>query len=65
MPIKNLRDCSMTTTFKTPTDFRKSLEARLKSIANKTDQDLQRVRRKVAFDRNGNLCIRLLLMNVE
>ncbi len=41
----------MTTTFKTPTDFRKSLEARLKSIANKTDQDLQRVRRKVAFER--------------
>lgn len=37
--------------FKTATDFRKSLEARLKSIANKTNQDLQRVRRKVAFER--------------
>lgn len=41
----------MTTAFKTATDFRKSLEARLKSIAEKTDQDLQRVRRKVAFER--------------
>ena len=38
-------------TFKTPTDFRKSLEARLKRIAEKTNQDLQRVRRKVAFER--------------
>ncbi len=41
----------MTTTFKTATDFRKSLETRLKSIANKTSQDLQRIRRKVAFER--------------
>jgi hypothetical protein len=41
----------MTTTFKTATDFRKSLEARLKSIAEKTNQDLQRLRRKVAFER--------------
>ncbi len=41
----------MTTAFKTATDFRKSLEARLKSIAEKTNQDLQRVRRKVAFER--------------
>lgn len=41
----------MTTTFKTATDFRKSLEARLKGIAEKTNQDLQRVRRKVAFER--------------
>ncbi len=41
----------MTTTFKTATDFRKSLEARLKSIAEETNQDLQRVRRKVAFER--------------
>lgn len=41
----------MTTTFKTPTDFRKSLEARLKRIAEKTNQDLQRIRRKVAFER--------------
>lgn len=41
----------MTTTFKTATDFRKSLEARLKSISEKTNQDLQRLRRKVAFER--------------
>lgn len=41
----------MITTFKTPTDFRKSLEARLKSVATKNNQDLQRIRRKVAFDR--------------
>jgi hypothetical protein len=41
----------MTTAFKTATDFRKSLEARLKSIAEKTNQDLQRIRRKVAFER--------------
>ncbi len=41
----------MTTVFKTATDFRKSLEARLKSVAEKTNQDLQRVRRKVAFER--------------
>lgn len=37
--------------FKTPTDFRKSLETRLKSIAVKSNQDLQRLRRKVAFER--------------
>lgn len=41
----------MTTAFKTATDFRKSLEARLKSVAEKTNQDLQRIRRKVAFER--------------
>ncbi|NGX54580.1 MAG: hypothetical protein KR126chlam2_00193 [Chlamydiae bacterium] len=41
----------MLTTFKTPTDFRKSLEARLKNIAIKDAQDLQRLRRKVAFER--------------
>jgi len=41
----------MITHFKTPTDFRKSLEARLKSIAKETNQDLQRLRRKVAFER--------------
>ncbi|MCI5052101.1 MAG: nucleotidyl transferase AbiEii/AbiGii toxin family protein [Simkaniaceae bacterium] len=41
----------MTTAFKTATDFRKSLEARLKNISEKTNQDLQRVRRKVAFER--------------
>ncbi len=39
------------TIFKTPTDFRRSLEARLKSIATKNNQDLQRLRRKVAFER--------------
>ncbi len=39
------------TSFKTPTDFRKSLEARIKGIANKQNQDLQRLRRKVAFER--------------
>jgi len=37
--------------FKTATDFRKSLEARLKSLALETGVDLQRLRRKVAFDR--------------
>ena len=41
----------MTTTFKTPTDFRKSLEARLKNIASQNNQDLQRIRRKLAFER--------------
>lgn len=41
----------MTTQFKSATDFRKSLEARLKRIAQTTGQDLQRLRRKVAFDR--------------
>jgi len=41
----------MITQFKTATDFRKSLEARLKSIAVETSQDLQRLRRKVAFER--------------
>ena len=41
----------MITTFKTATDFRKSLEARLRSIANKKSQDLQRIRRQCAFDR--------------
>ena len=37
--------------FKSATDFRKSLEARLKTVAQTTGQDLQRLRRKVAFDR--------------
>lgn len=41
----------MNTTFKTATDFRKSLEARLQVISKKTNVDLQRLRRKVAFDR--------------
>ena len=37
--------------FKTATDFRKSLEARIQGIATRTGQDLQSLRRKVAFDR--------------
>lgn len=37
--------------FKTATDFRKSLEARLQAFALRTGMDLQRIRRKVAFDR--------------
>jgi hypothetical protein len=41
----------MSTIFKTATDFRKSLEARLQVISKKTNVDLQRLRRKVAFDR--------------
>lgn len=41
----------MTTQYQSATDFRKSLEARLKRLATTTGQDLQRVRRKVAFDR--------------
>lgn len=41
----------MNSPFKTATDFRKSLEARLQLIASKTQIDLQRLRRKVAFDR--------------
>ena len=41
----------MVTTFKTPTDFRRSLETRLKNIANKNILDLQRTRRKLAFER--------------
>jgi hypothetical protein len=41
----------MNTKFKTASDFRKSLEARLQGLATKTGMDLQRLRRKVAFDR--------------
>ena len=41
----------MRTQYQSATDFRKSLEARLKRLATATGQDLQRVRRKVAFDR--------------
>lgn len=41
----------MITTFNTATDFRKSLEARLKNIALAKNENLQRLRRKVAFDR--------------
>lgn len=42
---------SISTKFKSATDFRKSLEARLQSLALKTGIDLQRIRRQVAFDR--------------
>ena len=41
----------MATRFKTAADFRKSLENRLKNLAKETDNNLQRLRRKVAFDR--------------
>lgn len=41
----------MTTRFESSTDFRKSLEARLKNKAAQSEVDLQRLRRKVAFDR--------------
>lgn len=41
----------MISKFKTATDFRKSLEARLQMQAEKSGEDLQRLRRKVAFDR--------------
>lgn len=37
--------------FNTATAFRKSLESRLKNISQATNIDLQRLRRKVAFDR--------------
>src|SRR5262245_42138916 len=41
----------MSRTFKTATAFRKSLESRLMNISQETNSDLQRLRRKVAFDR--------------
>lgn len=41
----------MSMKFKSATDFRKSLEMRLNSFARNSGQDLQRLRRKVAFDR--------------
>lgn len=41
----------MTQAFNSATDFRKSLESRLKNLALARNQDLQRLRRKVAFDR--------------
>lgn len=41
----------MTTRFKTAADFRKSLESRLKAIAIEKSENLQRLRKKVAFDR--------------
>lgn len=40
----------MTHLFNSATDFRKSLESRLKNLALAKDLDLQRLRRKVAFD---------------
>jgi len=42
---------TISTKFKNATDFRKSLEARLQGLAAKTNIDLQRLRRKIAFDR--------------
>ena len=41
----------MNRTFKTATAFRKSLESRLMNISQESKTDLQRLRRKVAFDR--------------
>lgn len=41
----------MITNFKTAADFRKSLESRLKNISIAKGENLQRLRRKVAFDR--------------
>lgn len=41
----------MTQVFNSATDFRKSLESRLKNLALAKNLDLQRLRRKVAFDR--------------
>lgn len=41
----------MTQVFSSATDFRKSLESRLKNLALGKNLDLQRLRRKVAFDR--------------
>ncbi|KAF3362055.1 hypothetical protein PHSC3_001366 [Chlamydiales bacterium STE3] len=41
----------MTQVFNSATDFRKSLESRLKNLALSKNLDLQRLRRKVAFDR--------------
>lgn len=41
----------MKTQFKSATDFRRSIEAKLANIAKQSGQDLQRLRRKLAFDR--------------
>ena len=41
----------MTTRFESSGDFRKSLEARLRNRARLSKEDIQRLRRKVAFDR--------------
>jgi predicted nucleotidyltransferase component of viral defense system len=49
--LKNIEILFMRKEFKTATDFRKSLEARLQILAANTGEDLQRLRRKVAFDR--------------
>lgn len=49
--ILNLKNMNLFTNFKSALDFRKSLEARLQALAIKTKEDLQRLRRKVAFDR--------------
>lgn len=50
----------MTQKFKYATDFRRSLENRLQNISKTTNDDLQRLRRKVAFDR---LLARLFIEN--
>lgn len=41
----------MKKTFKSSIDFRKSLESRLFAMSYKSGEDLQRIRRKMAFDR--------------
>ena len=41
----------MNKTFSSPASFRQSLEQRLQKVATETGADLQRVRRKVAFER--------------
>lgn len=41
----------MNKTFSSPASFRQSLEQRLQKIATETGADLQRIRRKVAFER--------------
>jgi len=41
----------MNKTFSSPASFRQSLESRLQAISKETNIDLQRIRRKVAFER--------------
>lgn len=41
----------MNAIYKNPTEFRRDLEPRLKNIATTTNEDLHRLRRKVALDR--------------
>lgn len=41
----------MNKTFTSPANFRQSLEQRLQKVAKDTGADLQRIRRKVAFER--------------